>query len=332
MITSREAVRLQSLGQELSGILCLPKATQPVPVVILCHGAGEFKENYFELAEVLGESGVASFAFDFHGHGQSGGARFNVKMSEWVPDVQAALDFLATHPGVDGNRIAAFGLSSGGTAILEAAIVDPRLKALVVLDGTVRNSLPLGLTLFMKSLVALGQIKKAFTGRDLLLPLAKLSGGIHLASDPEVDARITADPRAQEVYGAFPFPGGAEAFFVDTIERVSAINAPTLIIWGEEDKLDSPETARLLHAALTCKKKLDIIPGNGHAGHLDRHKSKVFALTAEWVLQNLGTAQPAKPVGPGRQNATQNNRSGGSQESGCETKVGAPLAVSQTAR
>ena len=67
MTTSRETVRLQSLGQELSGILCLPEAKQPVPVVILCHGAGEFKENYLELAEFLGEMGVASFAFDFHG-------------------------------------------------------------------------------------------------------------------------------------------------------------------------------------------------------------------------------------------------------------------------
>lgn len=328
MNTSRESVRLHSLGQELSGVLFLPEAKQPSPVVLLCHGAGEFKENYFDLAEQLAASGVASLAFDFHGHGQSGGDRFNVKMAEWVPDIQAAMDFLVKHPAIDANRIAAFGLSSGGTAILEAAVVDSRLKALVVLDGTVRNSLPLPLTLFMKSLVTAGKIKKLFTGRDLLLPLAKLSGGIHLASDPEVDARIQADPRAQEVYGAFPFPGGEEAFFVDTIKRVPSINAPTLVIWGEEDKLDPTETARMLHAALTCKKRLEIIAGNGHAGHLDRHRDKVFALTTEWVLQNLGKAQPADASAGSRPNGIQDNRSRSSEESLSAGKVGAAVAVS----
>ena len=49
----------------------------------------------------------------------------------------------------------------------------------------------------------------------------------------------------------------------------------------------TPETARLLFNALTCKKQLHIIPGNGHMGHLDRHKGVVFALTADWLLNTL---------------------------------------------
>lgn len=328
MNTPREVITLRSLDQELRGVLFLPQASQPTPVVILCHGAGEFKENYFDLAERLAESGIASLAFDFHGHGESAGHRNHVKMAEWVPDVQAAIGYLSHHPKIDSQRIGAFGLSSGGTAILETAALDSRLKALVVLDGTVRNSLPLPLTLFMKSLIALGHVKKFFTGKDLLLPLAKLSGGIHLCSDPEVDARIQADPRAQAAFGAFPFPGGAEAFFVDTIERVAAINAPTLVIWGEEDELDPTETARMLHAALTCKKKLEIVAGNGHAGHLDRHRDKVFALTREWVLQNLGKAQPAPDAGAGRQHGIQDNRGADSAATGIPREVGVALAAS----
>src|ERR1051325_10075847 len=136
---AKEAVCLNSLGDKLAGMLFLPDSSQPAPAVIVCHGAGEFKENYFEMCELLAERGIASLAIDMHGHGESAGNRFCVEMREWVPDIQAALDFLEKHPAIDGDRIGAFGLSSGGTAILEAALVDRRLKALVALDATVRN-------------------------------------------------------------------------------------------------------------------------------------------------------------------------------------------------
>jgi alpha-beta hydrolase superfamily lysophospholipase len=287
MNMTQETISLRSLGDELAGVLFLPVATLPSPVLVICHGAGEFKENYFELCKLLAEKGVATLAIDMHGHGQSAGERFYVNMRQWVADVQAAIDFLLKDSRIDGKKIGAFGLSSGGTAILEAALVDPRLKALVALDATVRNSLPFAMTVFLKLLVGLGLIKKLITKTDLRLPLAKMAGGFHLASDPELDRKIQTDPRALAAFNSFPFPGAAQAFFVNTLKRVSKIAIPTLVLWGEDDKLDPPETGRLLFEALRCKKQLHIIPGNGHVGHLDRHRDKVFALTADWAVQNL---------------------------------------------
>jgi uncharacterized protein len=290
-----EPVHFQSLGDKISGMLFIPASNEPLPALIVCHGAGEFKENYVELCETLASRGVASLAMDMHGHGASGGEPYCIRMSEWVPDVRAAIGFLAAHPKIDGNRIGAFGLSSGGTAILEAAIVDARLKALVALDATTRNSLPLPLTAFLKLLVLAGKIKKGCTGREWRMPLAKMSGEFHLASDPEVQKKLVADPRALAAFMNFPFPGGAEAFFVDTLKRVSRIQAPTLVLWGEDDKLDPPESGRLLFNALTCEKELHVIPGNGHVGHLDRNRDKVFALTADWVLKKTGAAA-SRPI------------------------------------
>jgi alpha-beta hydrolase superfamily lysophospholipase len=287
MMTRRESVCLCSLGDELAGVLFLPESSRRCPVLIVCHGAGEFKENHFELCELLAARGVATFAIDMHGHGQSQGERYFVNMPQWVADIRAAIDFLLTHPRIDGNRIGAFGLSSGGTAILEAAAVEPRLKALVALDATVRNSLPWSLTFVLKLLVLLGKIKRHFTTQDLRLPLVKMSSRLCLASDPEVNRKLQSDPRSVAAFMSFPFPGAAQAFFVNTLERVSRIAAPTLVLWGAEDKLDPPETAQILYDALTCKKQLHIIPGNGHVGHLDRNRQEVFALTANWVLENL---------------------------------------------
>jgi alpha-beta hydrolase superfamily lysophospholipase len=287
MKNHKETVRLRSLGDELAGMLFLPESDGQAPVLIICHAAGEFKENYFEMCELLAGQGVATLAIDMHGHGESAGERYCVNMRQWVADVQAAIDFLLTHPRINGNKIGALGLSSGGTAILEAAVVDPRLKALVAMGATVTDSLPFGLSLFLRVLVFVGKIKKFFTHKEMRVPLAKMSGGMHLASDPEMDAKISNDPRALAAYNSFPFPGAAQAFFVNTIKRVSKIAIPTLVLWGEDDKVDPPETGRLLFAALTCKKQLHIIPGNGHAGHLDRNKDKVFSLTAQWMLENL---------------------------------------------
>jgi alpha-beta hydrolase superfamily lysophospholipase len=326
--TLRETVRLKSQGDEMVGILFYPATVTPAPVVIVCHGTGEFKENYFELCEVMAARGVAAFAIDLRGHGESTGERFCVHIHQWVADVQAAIGFLTTHPKIDGKRIGAFGLSSGGTAILEAAVIDPRLKALVTLDATVRNSLPLPMTMFLKLLIFIGGIKKRFTNHQWRLPLAKM-GGLQLASDPDINRRITADTKGLAAFMAFPFPGGAEAFFVETIQRVSRITAPTLVLWGEDDTLNPPRNACLLYAALTCKKTLHIIPGNGHVGHLDRHKAKVFALTADWVLQNLTGALPAdRDFAGALQNGIQDYLDAGRQQFRGERKVGAAAIVS----
>src|SRR5437667_6021771 len=114
-VLSKETVVIHSLGESLAGVLFLPETSGAAPALILCHGAGEFKENYFELCEFLAERGVAALALDMHGHGESGGERFHVKIAEWVADIHAALDFLCEHPRIDSESIGAFGLSSGGT-------------------------------------------------------------------------------------------------------------------------------------------------------------------------------------------------------------------------
>jgi pimeloyl-ACP methyl ester carboxylesterase len=290
-----ETVKFRSLGDDLVGSLFLPATLQPAPGLIVCHGAGDLRDNYAELCETLARRGVACLALDMHGHGQSGGARSFVDMREWVADVRAAIGFLSSHPRIAASKIGAFGISSGGTAILEAAVIEPRLKALVALDATVYDSLPAATAIPLKIFLALGKIKMALTNRPLRLPLAKMGPAPVVASDPEVNRRLMDKMHEIKAFMSYPLPGGEQAFFVDTIERVPQIAAPTLVIWGEEDKLDPPETGRKLFAALTCVKRLEIVPGNGHAGHMDRNRAKVFELTGDWLLEKM-TGDPV-PVG-----------------------------------
>jgi pimeloyl-ACP methyl ester carboxylesterase len=143
------------------------------------------------------------------------------------------------------------------------------------------------MALVLKILILLGHLKKRLTSRDLRVPLLALTASIRLAADPEIHRRLRADQRHRAAFTEFPFPGGADAFFVDTIRRAPQILAPTLVLWGEEDMVDPPETGRVLFQALAGPKQLHIIPGNGHVGHLDRNRDQVFALTADWVLKTL---------------------------------------------
>lgn len=283
----QERVKFQSLGVDIYAFFVPALGVHRAPTLIVSHGAGEFKENYLEMAYHLSERGVSSLLVDMHGHGQSGGLQYHVAMKDWVKDLQAAVDYLETRADVDPKKIGAFGLSSGGTAILEAAVVDPRFRALVALDATVMNTLPWSITLSMGSLSALGYLKRWVTGKDIRISIVQLLEEVELASDPEINARLRVDPGKIRAFKNFPLPGAAAAFFVNTIKRVHQIKSPTLVIWGEEDNLDPVSTAHAIHDALTCTKGLEIVKGNGHAGHLDRNRAQVFDLTADWLLKHL---------------------------------------------
>ena len=58
MNVTRQTVQLTSLAEQLTGVLFLPGTGGKFPAMIICHGAGEFKENYFELCECLAERGM----------------------------------------------------------------------------------------------------------------------------------------------------------------------------------------------------------------------------------------------------------------------------------
>ena len=287
-ISHQESVSFPSLGDDIHAVLFTPPGPGPHAVLIITHGAGEFKENYFELSEHLTRHGIAGLALDMHGHGTSGGRRYQIEMKEWVADIRAACDFIERNGALDASRVAAFGLSSGGTAILEAAVVEPRLKALVTLDATIMDTLPFGISVFMRSLALIGKVKRLLTGNDLKISLVSMLDGLELASDPEINKRLQKDPGKLQAFMKFPLPGAVQAFIVDTIKRVPQIKAPTLVIWGEDDKLDPISTGQRLHKDLTCEKELVVVPGNGHVGHLDRNREKVFELTSDWLAKHLG--------------------------------------------
>jgi len=290
----KEYLQFKSLGDKIKCTLFLPDAPSHkssanlFPAVIFCHGAIDYKEHFFEFAEFLAENGYAALAIDMHGHGESEGARYHVRMRQWVPDILAGIELLSLHDQIDETRIGAVGFSSGGTAILEAAVQQASfkeptsLKALVTLDATVKTIITPVETVVFKAISGLGRVKRKLLGSDIQIPLYDLAIKVPASCNPEVNDAFHNDPYFKDGYKAYPLPGAVESLIIDTIKRVDKITIPVCVIHGEEDRVDSPGTARELYNKLKSEKELHIIPQSGHIGHLDYQKDKIYALAKAW--------------------------------------------------
>ena len=98
--------------------------------VVLVHGSGGNRMDVLPELALLSKRGFAVLAFDWPGQGESTG------FPEWDQAERDALhtgvDWLVAQPGVDATRIGAFGFSLGGYTLIQEAVADPRLRAIVV--------------------------------------------------------------------------------------------------------------------------------------------------------------------------------------------------------
>jgi len=116
-------------GQEvLSGRFVRHEGASTSPQLLLVHGAGfSGKERALPLARRLAEKEqVASFAFDFSGHGDSTGAMEESSLSKRVNETRSALSFAKIGP--EGSLCA---FSMGGHVVLE--LLDERRPRAIVL-------------------------------------------------------------------------------------------------------------------------------------------------------------------------------------------------------
>ncbi|HEX9112395.1 MAG TPA: alpha/beta hydrolase, partial [Terriglobales bacterium] len=121
-----EIVRIPFEGKEIIGYLRLPKnAKGPVPLVLAVNGLDSRKEDLSESFSGILPYGVGFLAVDGPGTGQS-----PIKVSENAERMLSrVLDYVATRPEIDKNRVAMHGVSWGAYWATKMAIVErARLK------------------------------------------------------------------------------------------------------------------------------------------------------------------------------------------------------------
>ena len=121
-----EIVKIPFEGKEIIGYLRLPKNEKgPVPLVLAVNGLDSRKEDLSESFNAILPFGIGFLAVDGPGTGQS-----PIKVTENAERMlSCVLDYIATRPEIDKNRVAMHGVSWGAYWATKMAIVEhARLK------------------------------------------------------------------------------------------------------------------------------------------------------------------------------------------------------------
>ena len=130
-----------SLGDQVPGYIWIPlKGTGRMPAVLLMYGLGGSKDDggVNAAAQKLNENAMVAITLDWPGTGERGSMPNEQRIlgqafDQTINDYRAAIDYLASRPEVDMQRLGYVGASWG--AITGAAYVsrDTRIKAMVAL-------------------------------------------------------------------------------------------------------------------------------------------------------------------------------------------------------
>ena len=132
-----EIVRIPFEGKEIVGYLRVPKGIGRAPVVVTIGGLDGRKEDAAARNDAYLAHGVAYFAFDMPGTGQS---PFRVVVPEAVREFSRILDYIATRAELDPKRVVVYGGSWGGHWSARLAYIErARLKGAVVQGGPVHE-------------------------------------------------------------------------------------------------------------------------------------------------------------------------------------------------
>ncbi len=250
------------------------------PVVVLVHGIAGSSGTWARVLPSLAEHHTV-IAPDLLGHGQSAKPRGDYSLGAYASGIRDLLTLL-------GHERATFvGHSLGGGVAMQLAYQFPQMCERLVLVGSG------GLGQEVNPLLRL----VALPGAELVLPLVlsrHLHGALEGLARRVAAAGIGPTPLGGELwrsYAALTQPRD-QAAFVHTVrsvidlrgQRVSArdrlylaADAPTLIVWGDRDRVIPVSHAHAAHA-LIPNSRLEVVKGAGHFVPLERPATFVAVL------------------------------------------------------
>jgi dienelactone hydrolase len=127
-----EVVEFEHQGKTIRAHFRAPVSHTLVAAVLIMCGADVFKEDRGWAQDLCIDNGMASLVMDGPGTGENPFPWAPESVSAW----EAAIDYLASRPEVDGGRIGSFGISRGGYSVMQLAGTAPdKVKAVVANAG-----------------------------------------------------------------------------------------------------------------------------------------------------------------------------------------------------
>jgi alpha-beta hydrolase superfamily lysophospholipase len=246
---------LSSSGLSTPAILAEP-STPTHRCVILCHGFLSDKQSRTNrrLTELLVPQGIATFRFDWYGMGESQQHFPNMTLKQCQEQLDAAFQLLQKR-GM--NQLGLVGSSFGGLLAILAAPNQPTLQAL-----------------------------------GLKCPVVDFPEVLRMEFGPDAMARWKSTNHIPNIVGdgsPVPLHYGfyEECLTYDAYAALPRIQAPTLVVHGDQDELiPRPQIDRLL-TTLTTTKQLKLIEGADHQFGRPEEFRLMTAHLAQWMMKHL---------------------------------------------
>ena len=298
-------------GITLAADLYVPKgATGKLPAIAVSGPFGAVKEQSSGLyAQTLAERGFVTVAFDPSYTGESSGTPRNMPSPDInTEDFSAAVDFLGSLDNVDREKIGILGVCGWGGFALNAAVSDPRIKAVATssmydMTRVVAN----GYEIDMKQNANGGYDRKAGqtpeerynmrlqmnntrwdsskNGYATLSPANNIDPTKDITSDtPKFVAEYADFHRTERGFHPRAINSNQNGSWADTamisianmpiLQYAKELKAPALIVHGE--KAHSRYFAEGAYESLGSKnKELYIVPGASHTDLYDNKAGKI---------------------------------------------------------
>ncbi|HYG88953.1 MAG TPA: acetoin dehydrogenase dihydrolipoyllysine-residue acetyltransferase subunit [Azospirillum sp.] len=238
--------------------------------VVLVHGFGGDLDNWLFNIDALAE-GATVYALDLPGHGQSTKAITDPTLSGLSKALLAFMDTV----GIGSAHLV--GHSVGGATAMRTALDAPDRVASLSLIASA------GLGREINHGYVEGFIG-ATSRRDLKPVVENLFADAGLVSRQMIDdllkyKRLDGVDGALRALSSALFPGGAQAGVL--ADQVAAANVPTLVVWGEQDRVLPAAHATALGTAA----RAEVIANAGHMVQMEA-AGKVNALLKEHIGQS----------------------------------------------
>ncbi len=220
-----------------------------IPAIVMAHGFGSPRAlRLYAYAEQFVAAGYAAVVFDYRGFGDSDGEpRQLLDISMQHADWKAALAFARALPGIDADKIVAWGTSFGGGHVLTVAGRGEPLAAVIAQVPHVSGPAAMRATGLASSLriapYAIRDQVNALLKRDpVYVPLVGRPGDLGIMTTPDalpgleqliVDSDLAPDAYRQDVAARI----GLKIGLYSPERVVSKITCPTLIQIARNDAI-----------------------------------------------------------------------------------------------
>jgi pimeloyl-ACP methyl ester carboxylesterase len=265
----------------------------PGTPILLVHGLGDEADSWRHLAPVLA-AGQRVLAVDLPGFGRSSQPRWALSAKFLVSVLLELLDELNV------ERALLVGSSLGGLLCQQIALDHPdRVAGLVLLDGTLLatgQALNLNLLLFM--IPGIGELLYTRLRRDpqaayeTLRPYYADLDGLPEADREflyrRVNERVWSNSQRRAYFSTLRNLALWSPRQQKTVpERLGRCQVPTLVLWGEHDRIVSSEAGQALIRHQSTA-RLFTVSGAGHLPHQERPDAVLKAMSADGRLPIQG--------------------------------------------